>query len=102
MSGNDIFFWSACIKPGKWVVMIFFIEVPVLSQESEWSWYFFYRSACIKPGKRVVMIFFYTSACIKPGKWVVMIFFIEVPVLSQESSGHDIFFYRSACIKPGK
>ena len=31
-----------------------------------------------------------------------MIYFIEVPVLSQEMSGHKLFFYRSACIKPGK
>ena len=86
------FYRSACIKPGKWVVMIFFIEVPVLSQESEVMIIFIEMS-----GKWVV-IYEYRSACIKPGKWVVMIFcFIEVPVLSQESEWS--WYYRSACIE---
>ena len=66
--------------------MIFFIEVPVLSQESEWSWYFVIEVARKVSGHDI----FYRSACIKPGKWVVIkmsghFFFIEVPVLSQES-----------------
>ena len=65
---------SACLKPGKWVVMIFFIEVPVLSQESEWSWYFVIEVPVLS----------------QESEWS-WYFVIEVPVLSQKVSGHDIF-----------
>ena len=81
--------------------MIIFIEVPVLSQESEWSWYE-YRSACIKPRKWVVMIFFFIEVPVlsQESEWS-WYFVIEVPVLSQESEW-SWYEYRSACITPGK
>ena len=54
--------------PGKSVVIIFVIEVPVLSQESECSWYFFIEVPVLSQESEWSLYFFDRSACIMPGK----------------------------------
>ena len=66
--------------------MIWVIEVPVLRQESEWSWYE-YRSACIKPVSEWSW-YEYRSACIKPVSGHDMS--IEVPVLSDHDMSIEV------------